>query len=81
MAEAAVGAASYFMLDINCDIKFLHSGFINVDKYSPTVGELLGEEIPEGYLISKIFISESEGKMRRHVPIDMVFDKLVVHQH
>ena len=41
MAEAA---AAYFMLDINCGAKSLHSHFIKVDMYSLTVGYLQSEE-------------------------------------
>ena len=62
----AEAAAAYLMLDI--------------DKYSLTVGGLQSEEIPEGYLINEIFVSEGEGKMRRHANRYGVW-KLVVHQH
>ena len=74
MAEAA---AAFFMSDINCGAKSLHSGLIKVDKYSLTLGDLLNEEIPEGYLITEIFISQGEGKTKRHVLIDMVFGNLL----
>ena len=45
------------MLDINYGAESLNSGFIEGDKYSLTVGDLLSEEIPEGYFIHETFIS------------------------
>ena len=38
---------------------------------------MLSEEIPQGYLINDIFISEGEGKPRRNVPSDMAFENLL----
>ena len=61
----AEGGAAYFMLDINCGSKNLHSGFIKVDKSSVTVGDLISYEVPEGHLISEVYIAEGEGKKRR----------------
>ena len=62
MAEGGANAAAYFMVDINCGSKCLHSGFIKVDKYTATVGDFLSEKIPEGYLTSKVYIAEAEDK-------------------
>ena len=77
MAEGGANVTAYFMVDINCGSKCLHSGFIKVDKYTATVGDLLSEKIPEGYLISKVYIAEGEDKKRRHVPTDMQFGNLL----
>ena len=74
MAEGSV--AAYLMLDINCGPKNLYSGFIKVDKYSLTVGDLLSEKIPEGYMINEVFIAEGEGKKGRRVPTGMVFGNM-----
>ena len=74
MAEAVV---AYFTLDINCGTKSFHSGFIKVDKYSLTVGDFLREEIPKGYLINEIFISEGDGKMKGHLPTDIAFGNVL----
>ena len=38
---------------------------------------MLSEEIPQGYLINDIFISEDESKPRRNVPSDMAFENLL----
>ena len=67
MAEAAAPVV-YFMIDIKCDAKSIHSRFIKVDKYSQTVGDMLSEEIPPVCLINDIFISQGTGKPRRNVP-------------
>ena len=75
MAEPA--GPVYFMIDINCGAKSVHSGFIKVDKHSQTVGDMLSEGIPKDYLINDIFISEGEGKPRRNVPLDMAFENLL----
>ena len=45
MAEAAAPVV-YFMIDINCGAKSIHSGFIKVDKHSQTIGDML-----EGYFL------------------------------
>ena len=37
----------------------------------------MSEEIPQGYLINDIFISEGEGKPKRNVPSDMAFENLL----
>ena len=76
MAESSVSAA-YFMIDVNCGVKSIKSGFMKVNKYSLTVGDLLSEEIPEGYVIKEIFVSEGEDQKKRSVPSDMVFDNLL----
>ena len=61
------------MIVINCGGKSVHSRFIKFDTLSQTVRDMLSEEIPQGYLINDIFISEGEGKPRRNVPSDMTF--------
>ena len=76
---AGGSVAAYLMLDINCGPKNLYSGFIKVDKYSLTVGDLLSEKIPEGYMINEVFIA-GEGKKGRHVPTDMVFGNMFLHE-
>ena len=63
MAEGSV--AAYLMLDTNCGPKSLYSGFIKVDKYSLTIGDLLSGKIPEGYIISEVFIAEGEGGKKK----------------
>ena len=72
MAEAAA-LVVYFMIDINYGEKSFHSRFIKVDKHSQTVGDMLGEEIPQGYLINDIFISKGEGKPRRNVDMALLY--------
>ena len=76
MAESSVPAA-YFMIDVDCGVKSVKSSFIKVDKCTVTVGDLLSEEIPEGYLVKEIFISEGEDQKKRSVPSDMVFANLL----
>ena len=39
MPEVAVPVV-YFMTDINCGAKSIHSRFIKVDKYSQSVGDI-----------------------------------------
>ena len=76
MAEAAAPVV-YLMIDINCGAKSIHSRFIKVGKHSQTGGDMLSGEIPQGYLINDIFISEGEGKPRRNVPSQMAFENLL----
>ena len=80
MAKGGANVAAYFMVDINCGSKCLHSGFIKVDKYTATVGDLLSEKIPEGYLISKVYTAEGKDKKRRRAHRYAVW-KFVVYEY
>ena len=65
MTEGGVPCSIYFMLEINLSAKSFR--FIKVEKYRNTVGNLLSDEIPEGYLVKDLFISESEG-YKKYMP-------------
>ena len=55
MAEAQVPTI-YFMTDINCGAKYVHSGLVKVDKYDLTIRDLISEEISEDHFVKDIFI-------------------------